>query len=105
LVSVRFIRFRFPPHLPRCFVSSWPCSELRGTIVIDYYLIITKSMEQSNIFSDGVIPSFVTCVLCLDDVDVNNPDVYVDACPDDSHPGFHKECLLQYIDSKVKMGK
>jgi len=51
-----------------------------------------------------VIPSFVTCVLCLDDVDVNNPDVYVDACPDDSHPGFHKECLLQYIDSKVKMG-
>ena len=64
------------------------------------------AMEQiSDIPSDGVIPSFVTCVLCLDDVDVNNPDVYVDACPDDSHPGFHKECLLQYIDSKVKMGK
>jgi hypothetical protein len=66
-------------------------------------LIVSSEAESANIVPVTQENHSVLCPVCFDDVSITSEE-YIISCHDTSHPGFHRECLCHYIQSKVSEG-
>ncbi len=64
---------------------------------------MTDAMMNESAGQSQEQHTVITCPVCFDEVDTRN-QMYIVPCRDLSHPGFHKECLMSYVEAKVNEG-
>lgn len=65
--------------------------------------IVSSEAQSANPVPASEEDHNAFCLICFDDISIHD-ERYITACNDITHPGFHRECLCLYIQSKVSEG-